>query len=392
MICLETFEDFLKRIVTIVFWLLLLLPLIVFPLIFLIVPVLGLPISTVNKILVGLIDPLKMLPLVDGLGIGPSSLFFKIAAFPGFTFAALIATLVILYERKLLAKVQVRVGPLYAGRFEGVLQPIADLFKLLFKEILIPEKADKPFFFAAPLISLAAGAALLAVIPLSPTIYIAKSEVSLLIPFAIIGFSPLIILIAAWASSNKFAFIGGLRALHQMIAYEIPMLISLLGVVILSGSLDLFGIVEAQARLGVWFIFPQLLGASIFYITILSELERIPFDLPEADTELVSGWMTEYSGMHFGLLQLAAYVKLYALAVLFTLIFLGGWLGPPFLPPFAWLLIKLFFVITMILLPRAFMPRVRIDQLIKLGWVWLIVLSFVNLFIAIIEASLLGVL
>ncbi len=382
----ETFEDFLKRIVVVVFWLLLLLPFVIFPFLFVVVPALGIPLPTANQLLTALIDPLKALPLVDDLGIGPSSLFFKIAAFPGFTFAALVATGIILYERKLMAKVQVRVGPLYAGRFEGVLQPIADLLKLLFKELLVPAKADKTFFFIAPSLSLALATALLAVIPLSPSIFIARSEVSLLIPFAIIGLTPIVILIAAWASSNKFAFIGGLRALHQLIAYEIPMMISLVGVVILSGSLDLFGIVEAQR--GLWFILPHLLGASIFYITMLSELERIPFDLPEADSELVAGWLTEYSGMHFGLLQLSTYVKFYALAVLFTIIFLGGWLGPAFLPPFAWLLIKLFFVISIMLIPRAFMPRVRIDQLIRLGWVWLIMLSFVNLFIAIFQASI----
>ncbi|MCZ6648144.1 MAG: NADH-quinone oxidoreductase subunit NuoH [Nitrososphaerales archaeon] len=383
---METFEDFLKRIIVVVFWLLLLLPFIIFPFIFIVVPALGIPLPTANQVLTALLDPLKALPLVNDLGLGPSSLFFKIAAFPGFTFAALVATGIILYERKLMAKVQVRVGPLYAGRFEGILQPIADLVKLLFKELLVPAKADKTFFFIAPSLSLALATALLAVIPLAPDIFIARSEVSLLIPFAIIGLTPLVILIAAWASSNKFAFIGGLRALHQLIAYEIPMMLSLVGVVILSGSLDLFGIVEAQR--GLWFILPQLLGASIFYVTMLSELERIPFDLPEADTELVAGWLTEYSGMHFGLLQLATYVKFYALAVLFTLIFLGGWIGPAFLPPFAWLLIKLFFVITFMLLPRAFMPRVRMDQLIRLGWVWLIMLAFVNLFIALVQASI----
>lgn len=383
---METFEDFLKRILSIIFWLLLLSPVIIFPVFFLLIPILGISVPTTNEFLTALIDPIKGIQLANKYGVGPSSTFFKIAAFPGFTFAALIATITILYERKLIAKVQLRVGPLYAGRFEGVLQPIADLFKLLGKEIVVPEKADKFFFWSAPILSIGLGAALLAVLPLSPNIYIARSDVSLLIPFAIIGFSPLIVLIAAWASSNKFAFIGGLRALHQLVAYEIPMLISVLGVVILSGSLDLISIVESQQQ--VWFIFPQLLGAIIFYITILSELERVPFDIPEAETELVSGWLTEYTGMHFGLLQLGVYIKFYALSLLFTLLFLGGWYGPAFLPPLAWLLIKLFFVITIVILPRAVMPRLRIDQLIRLGWVWLIVLSFINLFIAVIEVSL----
>ena len=383
---METFEEFVKRILTILFWFLLISPLIIFPVLFLLVPILGIDVTLVNEILTATIDPFKAIKLADRYGVGPSSTFFKVAAFPGFTFAALVATLVILYERKLMAKAQLRVGPLYAGRFEGVLQPIADLFKLLGKELVVPEKADKTFFWAAPILSLGLGAALLTVIPLSPTTYIARSEFSLLIPFAIIGFSPLVVLIAAWASSNKFAFIGGLRALHQLAAYEIPMLLSILGIVILTGSFDLMKIVEAQKDM--WFIFPQFLAAIIFYITILSELERVPFDLPEAETEIVSGWLTEYTGMHFGLLQLGVYVKFYVLALLFTLLFLGGWNGPAFLPPIVWLLTKLFFVITMIIFPRAVLPRLRIDQLIRIGWAWLIALSFINLFIAVIESSL----
>jgi NADH-quinone oxidoreductase subunit H len=383
---METFEEFLKRIITIVFWILLLIPLIIIPVVLLVLVPLGVPITTANRIFTAIIDPLVMLQVMDELGLGPSSLFFKITAFPGFTFAAGVATLTILYERKLLAKMQNRIGPLYAGRFEGILQPIADLLKLMFKEILTPEKADKPFFWAVPFLVMAIGGAFLALIPLSPEIYIAKSEIGLLIIFAIIGFFPLVVLMAGWASSNKFSFIGGLRALHQLISYEIPLLLSTIGVVLLSGSLDLMKIVDAQKSM--WFIIPQFLGATVFYITMLAEVERIPFDLPEADTELVAGWYTEYSGMHFGILQLANYVKLYGLAALFIILFLGGWNGPAFLPPFAWFLIKLFVVISAILLPRGTNTRVRIDQLIRLGWVYLIFLAFANLFIALAVASL----
>ena len=306
---METFEQFLKRILVILFWILLALPLFLLPLVFLIIPLLGIDLIDANLVLVAILDPIKGLELANSLGLGPSSLFFKIAAFPGFSFAAVMATLTILWERKLLAKVQVRVGPLYAGRFEGILQPIADLFKLLGKELVVPDKADKPFFWAAPLLMLSFASAVLAVIPLSPSIYITTSEFSVLIPFVILGLSPMLILVAGWASSNKFAFIGALRALHQMVAYEIPMLISVLGVVVLTGSFNFFDVVTAQET--IWFIVPQIIGASIFYITILSELERIPFDIPEADSELVAGWLTEYSGMNFGLIQLANYIKLY---------------------------------------------------------------------------------
>ena len=383
---MDTFEEFLKRVITLAFWLLLLVPLIVLPIILLVLPTLGVPVSLANRFLTALVDPLVMLQLLDSLGLGPNSLFFKISTFPGFTFAALFATFVILYERKLLAKMQNRVGPLYAGRFEGILQPIADLFKLMFKELLTPEKADKPFFWAVPFLTMAVGGAFLALIPLSGDIYIAKSEIGLAIIFAILGFSPLLVLTAGWASANKFSFIGGLRALHQLVSYEIPMILSAIGVVILSGSLDLMMIVQAQANM--WFIVPLFIGAAVFFVTMLAELERIPFDLAEADSELVAGWYTEYSGMHFGILQLANYIKLYGLSALFTVLFLGGWNGPVILPPLAWMLIKTFVVISFILMLRGTNTRVRIDQLIKLGWVYLIFLAFANLFISLIVTSL----
>jgi len=204
--------------------------------------------------------------------------------------------------------------------------------------------------------------------------------------FAILSFTPLIVLIAGWASANKFSFIGGLRALHLLISYEIPLILSALGVVMLSGSLDLMKIVQAQAN--IWFIVPQFVGAGVFFVTMLAELERIPFDLAEADSEIVAGWYTEYSGMHFGALQLANYIKLYGLTLLFTLLFLGGWNGPAILPPLVWLFIKLFIVISFVLALRGTNTRVRIDQLIKLGWVYLIFLAFANLFIALTVASL----
>ncbi|MBM3897308.1 MAG: NADH-quinone oxidoreductase subunit NuoH [Thaumarchaeota archaeon] len=383
---MDTFEEFLKRVITIAFWVLLLGPIIILPIILLVLPPLGVQVEVANRLLTALIDPFAMLRLVDSLGIGPSSLFFKIAVFPGFTFAALFSTAVILYERKLLAKMQNRVGPQYAGKFEGILQPIAELFKLMFKEILTPERTDKPFFWAVPFLAIAVGGALLALIPLSPEIYIAKSEIGLVIIFAILSFTPLIVLIAGWASANKFSFIGGLRALHLLISYEIPLILSALGVVMLSGSLDLMKIVQAQAN--IWFIVPQFVGAGVFFVTMLAELERIPFDLAEADSEIVAGWYTEYSGMHFGALQLANYIKLYGLTLLFTLLFLGGWNGPAILPPLVWLFIKLFIVISFVLALRGTNTRVRIDQLIKLGWVYLIFLAFANLFIALTVASL----
>lgn len=378
---METFEEFIKRILTIVFWLLVVISIILVFVFFIFAETIGrdLPLNPYAPIS----KPEELFVIQDELFASP---FFKVAVFPGFTFAAIIATIMILFERKLLAKINLRVGPLYAGRLEGILQPIADLFKLLFKELIIPKKSDKPFFLATPLLVMAVVASLLAVIPLAPDVVIAVSPIGLLIFFAAMGFFPLIVLIAGWASNNKFSFIGGLRALHQMISYEIPLILAAVGVVILSGSLDLVMIVERQAS--IWFILPQVIGAFIFYVASLAELERIPFDMPEADTEIVAGWLTEYSGMGFGLLQLAIYVKFYALAALFTVLFLGGWLGPPILPPVAWFLLKTILVMIIMILPRAANPRLRIDMMVRLGWTWLVILAIANLLIALATATL----
>jgi len=375
---IKTFSEFLKRVITVVLWLIILTPMVIVPVFLLIIPSVRLPFPPLAPIS----DPLSLLPLLDEL---MRSDLFKMAVFPGFTFAALFATATILIERKTLARLHYRIGPLYAGRIEGVLQPIADLLKLLFKEVIIPNRVDRPLFILAPLATFAVVASLLAVIPLAPDVYIVRSPLSLLVFFAIIGFFPLIVLVASWASSNKFAFIGGMRALHQMISYEVPLILGVLGVVVLAGSFDIYRIAEAQSL--IWFIIPQILGAFIFLVASLAELERIPFDLPEADTELVAGWITEYSSMPYGLFQLAIYVKFYALAALFTALYLGGWYGPGFLPPVVWFILKTGLVVLFMIFLRGANPRVRIDLLIRLGWAYLVILALINLFIAVALAS-----
>jgi NADH-quinone oxidoreductase subunit H len=329
------------------------------------------------------LNPFSSTSFISQIGLGATSAIFKSSFFPGISFAAILSSFVIWYERKLLAKMQYRVGPQYAGRVEGWLQSFADLFKLIFKEVVIPAKADAPFFMAVPFAMMALSGALLAVIPISANIYIASSPYSLLIALAILSFFPLTTLLAGWASANKFSFIGGVRALYQMISYEIPFVLSTLGVVILSGgTLSLYQIVGAQHP--VWFLLPLILGAIVFYITAMAELERIPFDLPEADSEIVAGWLTEYSSMSFGVINLAAYIKLYGLSALFTILFLGGWQGPAPIPGGLWFMIKTIIVITLFLIPRGAFGRVRIDQLIGFGWVWLVGLSFANIFIAVV--------
>src|SRR6476660_5630637 len=351
-----------------------------------------------------MVDPTRTLPVVKFI---MHTELFRVAVFPGFSFAAIFAAVTIFVERKFLAKMQLRVGPLYAGKIEGILQLIADGLKLISKEIIIPSGADKPIFWAAPIAFVAASAAVISLIPVAPGWVVSNTDVGLLAAFAILGFFPLIALLFSWASNSKYPFIGGLRALHQMIAFEIPFILSALSVVILSGSLNLTHIAAAQTP--YWYIFFLPISAFVFFISSLAELERIPFDLPEAESEIVAGWLTETSGMIFGLIQLGSYVKVYALSALFVVLFLGGWAGPQIFPkelahgPTAelmglltlqgvyngvtvnaifWFTVKTFGIIMLMLLPRGISPRIRIDILLHTGWYKLIVLTFINMFIA----------
>src|SRR3989338_7541212 len=328
------FSEFVKSILDNVFWILLIFVLIGLPAVFIILfyiemPVINGELLTPFLALTTLADPSRTLPILKAF---MTTDLFKIAAFPGFGFAALLAAGTIFIERKMLAKLQLRVGPFYCGKFEGILQLMGDGLKLISKEIIIPAKADKPIFWAAPIIFVATAAAFVALIPVAPGWVVADVDVGLLAVFAIIGFFPIITILSAWSSNSKFPFIGGIRALHQMVSFEIPLILSLLGAVILTGTLNLSEIVESQSN--YWFIAFLPIGAIVFFISMLAELERIPFDLPEAESEIVAGWLTEFSGMIYGLVQLGSYLKLYAFAALFVVLFLGGWQGPMVVPPF----------------------------------------------------------
>lgn len=352
-----------------------------------------------------IVDPTRTLPILQFF---MQTDLFRVAVFPGFTYAALIAAVTIFVERKFLAKMQLRVGPLYAGKIEGILQLLADGLKLMSKEIIVPSGADKPIFWAAPVAFVATAAAVTALIPAAPGWVVADLDVGIIAVFAIFGFFPLIALLFSWASNSKYSFIGGLRALHQMIAFEIPFILSGLSVVLLAGTLNLTNIAEAQQP--YWFILFLPISAFVFYISSLAELERVPFDLPEAESEIVAGWLTETSGMIYGLIQLGTYLKLYALCALFVVLFLGGWAGPQIFPQelgppgektpllqlltlegfydpviansIFWFTLKTFGIIMLMLLPRGINPRIRIDILLHTGWYKLIVLSFINIFIA----------
>ncbi len=404
---------FIKSILDNVFWILILLALIGIPaiqvmLFFIDLPIINDELLTPFLALTWIADPSRTLPIIKSV---MHTDFFKISVFPGFGFAALIAAGTIFIERKLLAKIQLRVGPFYCGKLEGILQLMSDGLKLISKEIIIPAKADKPIFWIAPLLFVGTAAAFVSLIPVAPGWVIADLDVGLLAVFAIIGFFPIITLLASWASNSKFPFIGGIRALYQMVSFEIPLILSLLGVVILTGTLNLSEIIESQSDFP-WMLFVPV-GAIVFFITILAELERIPFDLPEAESEIVAGWLTEFSGMMYGLIQLGSYLKLYAFAAIFVVLFLGGWHGPMIIPTFPqeiitdgielgpisvtvpglplftqemlngvlWFTIKTVVVIFFILIPRGVFPRIRVDILLHIGWYKLIGLAFVNIFI-----------
>lgn len=405
---------FLKSITDNAFWTVVLLTLIGVPLVQILLFYIELPVidgELVNPFLAltWLSHPESALPLVKALLYTD---IFRIAVFPGFGFAALIAAGTIFVERKMLAKLQLRVGPFYCGKVEGLLQLMGDGLKLISKEIIVPARADKPLFIAAPLLFVGAAAAFVALIPVAPGWVVADVDMGLLAVFAVIGFFPIITILSAWSANSKFPFIGGIRALHQMVSFEIPLILSCLGVVILTGTFNLSEIAESQSFFP-WILFLPI-GAIVFFVCALAELERIPFDLPEAESEIVAGWLTELSGMMYGLVQLGSYVKLYAFAALFVVLFLGGWSGPMFAPPpdeqlvhdginagpisaalpglplfsmeflsaVAWFVLKTMAVIFFILLPRGVFPRIRIDMLLEIGWFKLIGLAFVNIFIA----------
>jgi len=311
------------------------------------------------------------------IAIMTSPLFLKIAIFPGLTSIGIIAAVLTWLDRKITARVQLRIGPQYVSPLGGILQSFADLIKLAFKELIIPEKADRFFFVLAPVFGLVLGAGLIGLIPFSPESLISNVEVGLPVFLAFVTLSPTLVLLAGWSANSKYPFIGGLRSLFQQTGYEIPLWLSSLGVVMMAGTFNLTKIIQAQST--GWFIIPQLLGAIIFLVTSVAEQERIPFDLPEAEPEIIMGWQAEYPGFLFLAAQGAGFVKLYAFSALFTTIYLGGYLGPGPLPPLFWSLFKTTIMVVLVILLRGAFGRVRLDQLLRYGWTLLLGLAIVNI-------------
>ena len=278
-------------------------------------------------------------------------------------------------ERRLLALWQDRYGPNRVGPF-GLLQVLADMIKIFTKEDWVPPFADKPVFVLAPAIIVVTVLMTFAVLPIAPGVVVSNLNIGLLFFLGMSSLGVYSVVLAGWSSDNKYALLGGMRAAAQMLSYEVFMGLSLMGVVVLAGSFDLATIVEAQRRL--WFVVPQFLGFVLFLIAGIAETRRLPFDLPEAESELVAGFHSEYSGMKFGMFFVGEYLGVTLISALIAILFFGGWLGPG-LPPIVWFFIKMFFFTGFFILLRASLPRPRFDQLMAWGWKLMLPLTLANI-------------
>lgn len=295
------------------------------------------------------------------------------------------------FERKVIGHMQVRLGPMRVGP-HGILQPIADGVKLFFKEDIIPAAADRTVFQIAPYVAVFATLSSLAVIPFFDIFYIANINVGLLYMFAMSSLAAYSLIMSGWASNSKYAFLGGLRSTAQVISYEIAMAFSLVSIMLMAGSMNLIEIVQAQQQ--YWYgmyLVPQFVAYIVFMIAAFAETNRTPFDLPEAESELVAGYFVEYSGMRFALFFLGEYIGMIVMASLAVVCFWGGWMAPPILikliPPLAmvpgivWFILKVYFHIFLFYWVRATLPRYRYDKLMSLGWKILIPVALANLVI-----------
>ena len=324
----------------------------------------------------------------------PSAKAFAVVMFP------MILTLIMLYvERRGIAFLQIRLGPNRVG-YQGLLQPIADMIKMFFKEDIVPRLSDKLIFTIAPILVLAASLLAFGFIPIGTTMqlgdynltfWVAESPVALLLTLGISSLSVLGIVLAGWASNSKYSLIGGLRSVIQLLSYEIPIGLTVLTVVLMSGSMNFLDIVNKQNEMGIWFVFLMPVSCVVFWIAAIAECNRTPFDLVEADSELVAGFHTEYSGIKFGFFYMSEYAHMVLVSSLMVIFFFGG--GLPifpnvkflsflhYIPGIVWYFIKIMVLLVSFVWIRGTFPRYRFDELIRLVWKWLIPLSLVNLIV-----------
>ncbi len=284
-------------------------------------------------------------------------------------------------ERKLIARAQSRRGPTYVGPF-GLLQNLADLVKLISKENILPDRADKPLYQMILPGIVALFVLVLAFLPFTNAFVGINTALGLLAVFVILSFSPLLLFLAGWTSGNKFGSISAQRSVVMLISYEIPLFLVVISVAMLSNSMNLTAIVNMQSH--IWFAVLMPIGLVIFFIIMLAELERPPFDIRDADNELIAGWLTDISPPYYALALFLDYIRMFVGALLIVLLFFGGWLGPSILPSFAWLMVKVVLITLFIVIIRATTFRMRIDKVLKLGWEYLTPLAMLNLLITFI--------
>jgi NADH-quinone oxidoreductase subunit H len=306
-----------------------------------------------------------------------TTLYYIIVVFVVLMVPLNLAAVLIWLERRLLALWQDRYGPNRVGPF-GLLQSVADMVKIFFKEDWIPPFADKVVFVLAPAIIVVTVLLTFAVIPFAPSFVVANLNIGVLFFLGLSSLGVYSVVLAGWSSDSKYSLLGGLRASAQMLSYEVFMGLAMMGVVLMAGSFNFSDIVEAQRH--VWFVVPQFLGFVLFFIAGIAETRRLPFDLPEAESELVAGFHAEYSGMKFGMFFVGEYMGVILISCMITLLYLGGWLGP-WLPAGVWFSIKVFLLICFFILLRAALPRPRFDQLMSWGWKIMLPLTLVNLLV-----------
>jgi NADH-quinone oxidoreductase subunit H len=313
---------------------------------------------------------------------------FALGAAVIMTFLALNVLFLVLVERKLAGHIQRRPGPLYVGP-HGSLQTIADMMKLLGKQILTPVATDRSVYLLAPLLVFMPTLCVASLIPIAGAEAFADQPYGLLVIVALSGVTVLSIFMAGWSSNNKYSVLGAMRSVAQVIAYEIPVLLAALSVVLIAQTTNLRHIVEAQHNT-VWYILVQPVAAVLYFIGITAETNRAPFDIPEAESELVGGFHTEYGGMRFAMYYFSEYTNMLVLGALGATLFLGGWLGP-WLPGWVWLILKAYAVIFVMMWVRWTYPRLRFDQLMTFAWKLLIPVALVNLVVTAVVVHLRGV-
>lgn len=320
--------------------------------------------------------------IIGGLG-APQWVYNVVAAIVKAHFALIFVLLNVLFlvymERKVSGRIQQRTGPMRLG-WHGSLQTLADVLKLISKEDVIPAGADRRVFALAPIVVFAPTLAVYAVIPFGPTLVAQDLNIALIYFGAVSSIVTIAILMGGWSSNNKWSLIGAMRSAAQLVSYEIPLVMSIIAIAMLAGTLSLQDIVYAQKGT-IWYVLIQPIGFIVFLIASLAELNRAPFDLVEAEQELVAGYQTEYSGMRWAIFFLAEYGSMVSASALGATLYFGGWSGPAFLPPWAWMILKIYAFIFTIMWIRWTFPRVRVDHLMDLGWKGLLPLSLLNLII-----------